>query len=50
VTEQVALQSQVLDVRATLATARHDQRHLGEHLATVVHRKAFTPWHDPRRE
>lgn len=50
VTEQVPLHSQVLDVRATLATASDDERHLGDLLVAVVHRTAFTSGHDPLGE
>ena len=48
VTEEVSLQAQVLDVRATLATAGNHERHLSKHLAAVVHRKASHVGHDAR--
>ena len=47
VTEEIALKTQVLDVRAALATLGDHDCHLGEHLATVLNMEAFAPRCDP---
>jgi hypothetical protein len=48
--EQIALYTQVLDVRTALAATGDDERHLSDHLAAVVHRTAFTSGNDPGGE
>jgi hypothetical protein len=50
VTEEVARQAQVLDVRATLTTTGEHEQHLGQDLASVVQWRSLTSRHDPPRK